>query len=281
MKSILITGANSGLGFATAKVLLEKGYEVWLGCRSLKKAREASEKLGGGQPLELDLGSFASIRQAVALLPSTLEALACNAGVSAPPGPARYTREGVEESFGVNHLGHFLLVQLLLEKCGGLKRIAVVSSELHNPQSGAPFGAPDISDLRRLAYPDPEFSKKGLAYISSKLCNILFTYELARRYPCIRINALNPGLIPATGLGRHNGFFMRFMWYYIMPWMGRFIPGMRTAGQSAADLAWLVAEVETTGKYFDGAKEKPSSKESYDEGKARELWVFSEDLVKS
>lgn len=280
MQSILITGANSGLGFETAKVLLSQGYEVWLGCRSTEKAEKARAQLGGGQALELDLASFDSIRKAVAVLPANLYGIICNAGVSHPAGPPRYTREGIEETFGVNHLGHFLLVDLLLEKCPDIRQIAVVSSELHNPKSGAPFSAPDISDLRQLAFPNEAFSKKGVGYVSSKLCNILFTYELARRHPGIRVNAFNPGLIPATGLGRNDRPYMRFMWYYIMPWMSRIIPGMRTAEQSAADLARLITEVEETGKYFDGRVVKPSSEESYDEGKARELWEMSETILK-
>ena len=293
MKRILITGANSGIGFETAKALLKRKYAVILGCRTVAKGETAKSRLTQqfGLPaadistLAIDLASFEAIRQAANATPVDVWGIICNAAVSYA-GSARFTTDGIEETFGVNHLGHFLLVNLLLDKLEVLRRITIVSSAGHDPNAGTPFPPPDVSNLSEIAHPaDPSRYENGnLRYANSKLCNLLFTYELTRRLAAagkadVVINAFNPGLVPGTGLAKRGPAHVRLLWYYVLPLFKKIVPRIRSVSEAGQELGDVATTMDIHGKYVDKTMVVPSSAASYDEAKAKELWAFSEQLT--
>jgi retinol dehydrogenase-12 len=180
----LITGANTGIGLATARALASRGT-VFMACRDRSKALAAG--VGNARVRDLDLASLSSVRSCAAeflALNEPLHVLINNAGVAGARG---VTPDGFEAHFGINHLGHFLLTTLLLDRIaesGG--RIVNVSSEAHYAAKGI-----DWDSLRR-----PARTVTGMReYSVSKLCNVLFTQELARRYPAVHSYALHPGVV--------------------------------------------------------------------------------------
>ena len=288
-KTVLVTGANTGLGYYTSKHLLLKGYGLVMACRNIEKAEAAKKKLiqATGKTeiaiLHLDLADLQQIRKAVHQFNTPLHAIVCNAGI-ANEKAIQYTKDGFESTFAVNHLGHFLLVQLLLEQQPKLERIWVVSSSVHMPNQAPIFPPADMSDLEALAHPNTKNisgvkQENGKHYVNSKLCNILFTYEQDRIFRAqdrmTVINAFNPGFIPTTGLSRDSSGSTRFFLKYIMPLMRPFMKAMRTGEESGNQLATLLDRELRSGKYFDGLKETRSSDLSYDRALASALWAKS------
>jgi NAD(P)-dependent dehydrogenase (short-subunit alcohol dehydrogenase family) len=165
-----------------------------------------------------------------------------------------------------------------------------VSSGTHNPDQFTGMPKPEYRDAISVARPeagtDPANAGR-LAYTTSKLCNIMFTYELARRLKAeghdgISVTAFDPGLMPGTGLARDYRPLQKFLWNFVLPGL-RFIPGVNSTSKSGADLARLVLDQElegVSGKYFVGRRSVPSSKASYDERKAAELWESSVEMVR-
>ena len=314
MRTAIITGGNSGLGFGCAASLLSskegRPWRVVLACRNPAGAQDAVERLeeiaGGPNRVEtmaLDLASLASVREFAKTVARRLEdrampfvdGLVCNAGVQS--GTKRtFTSDGFETTFGVNHLGHFLLVNLLLPTLASNARIAVVASGTHDPAQKAGPPAPAWNEPGALARGElgPAAAKDGgfmygqRLYTTSKLANIYFTYALSRRLPPgVSVNAFDPGLMPGTGLVRDAPAPLRFVAKHVLP---RIIPLLRlvmyanvhTPAESGASLARLVndpALAGVTGKYFEGTKETRSSIDSYDDARADELWNVSEALV--
>jgi NAD(P)-dependent dehydrogenase (short-subunit alcohol dehydrogenase family) len=293
---ILITGGNTGLGYHAAKSLLQKGYGVILACRDAAKAEAAKSKLKGEtqnpqvQVLQLDLASLASIRQAAEALKTPLYGLINNAGVSVTR-ENRLTQDGFEETVGVNHLGHFLLTNLLLVKhWNSLKRIVIVSSDLHNPEkSNGRFPAPHFSSFDELFYPDKsanaDAGKAGsLHYVHSKLCNLFFAHGLINRLkqkgmtePLV--NALSPGFVPTTGLVREESAGMRFMLRRIMPLMKFMIPAIESQTKAGENIARLITDVTESGKYYDRSTEEQPSALSRDKKRIEECWTESAKAV--
>jgi NAD(P)-dependent dehydrogenase (short-subunit alcohol dehydrogenase family) len=216
-------------------------------------------------------------------------AIVCNAAIQVISG-ITYNNDGYETTFAVNHLGHFLLVNLLLRHLNDRARIVVVSSGTHNPEQFTGMPKPDYRDAIAAAKPtsgaDPANAGRR-AYTTSKLCNLMFTYELSRRLKAeghdgICVTAFDPGLMPGTGLARDYGRFQKFLWNFALPAL-RFIPGVNSTNKSGIDLARLVLDPGLEGvssKYFVGHRSVPSSKESYDEHKAAELWESSVTMVR-
>ncbi len=195
-KCYVVTGANTGIGKETARELARRGARVLLACRSREKTEAAIEELRsdtGSDALEwveLDLGSLASVRSAAQQVLERvprLDALINNAGLVRDRG---VTREGFEKTFGVNHLGHFALTQLLLERLVASRpsRIVNVASDSHYSAKGIDFDALKRPTPSVTGYPE---------YEVSKLCNVLFTRELARRLEgkAVTAYALHPGVI--------------------------------------------------------------------------------------
>lgn len=289
MKNILITGANSGLGFATAKHVLLNGHKVIMACRNKIKALRAKQLLQTStnneniEILLLDLADFDMIRTAVGSLSSYPDSVICNAGI-ANEKRVKFTKHGIEETFAVNHLGHFLLVNLILKLNPNLEKIWIVSSNAHIPGKAFIFPAADLSDLDLLAFPRVGESgnikrENALFYVNTKLCNVLFTYELDRKLKRIGrktiVNAFNPGFMPENGLDRDTIQLNKFLLTYIMPLMRPFVKEMRKVDTSGNDLAYLHEYISSSGKYYDGLAELPSSDLSYDQNLAARLWEKS------
>jgi NAD(P)-dependent dehydrogenase (short-subunit alcohol dehydrogenase family) len=240
-----------------------------------------------GRPL--DLGDLADVRRFAAEITASekeLCAVICNAGTQTVSGTTR-TKDGYEETFGVNHLAHFLLVQELLEHLSEPARIVFVASDTHDPARPTGMPAPVYTTARDLALPGKGGGRR--AYTTSKLCNVLTTYELARRLGDskdtrkITVNAFDPGLMPGTGLARDYGRVQALAWRYVLPAL-TVVPGLNahTPRQSARALARLITDEELehiTGRYFSGHRELRSSKDSYDLAKASDLWNTSVELT--
>lgn len=289
-KRVLVTGGTGGLGRATAAALAGAGWDVLITGRGAESVRDTAARLGGrvtGMPL--DLGSLASVREFARELPP-LRAVICNAGIQLPTGSAR-TADGIEQTFGVNHLAHFLLVRELLPRLVTPARVVFVASDTHDPRRLTGMPAPAYTGARSLAFPpDENGDRPGVAgrrrYTTSKLCNVLTAYEFARRTPTSQatVNAFDPGLMPGTDLARDYAPLARFAWRYVLPAL-TVVPGVNihTPSRSGAALARLVLDpalAETTGRYFSGRHETHSSRESYDLTTATDLWTGSEELAK-
>ena len=209
-KTVIITGANTGIGLETAVDLAKRNARVILACRSVERGETAAvevRKRSGNDNvvfIQLDLASLDSVRKFAAKIleeEPRIDILINNAGMSPLGLPERtFTTDGFERSFGVNHLGHFLLTNLLLDRIkeAPSARIVNVSSLAHR------WGNIDLDNLNL------EHSYSSLrAYNSSKLANILFTRFLAKRLEgtCVTTNALHPGAIN-TELGRNLNVFV-------------------------------------------------------------------------
>lgn len=307
-ETILLTGANHGLGYATARSLARDGTRtIVMAGRDLPDLERAAGRIRAETgslsllPMQLDLASLDSVRAFAGELRSRalppLKGILCNAGIS-KPSVAERSPDGYEITFATNHLGHFLLVHLLLNDLQPPARILFVSSGTHDPRRArGPMQPPRYLRAEWLAYPerDPDLPADdevagGQAYASSKLCNVLCAYEMGRRLEAsglstperpVTANAFNPGLMTGTELGRYGKGMTRFTWYYLMPLLSRFMSAARSTEQSGADLAYLATAPEldgTSGVYFDGREIVPSSEDTYDQELAGDLWRTSIEL---
>jgi NAD(P)-dependent dehydrogenase (short-subunit alcohol dehydrogenase family) len=289
--SIIITGANGSLGLWTAKYLLEKDYHIILACRNIEKAKQDVQKFRHFENntnytiKQLDLSDFTSVEQFVEdLNDAKIYGLICNAGISYS-GQIRYSKQGIEEIFCINYLGHFLLTNLLLAKYP-LKRILFISSALHDPNIKSPFAPAVFKSVKEMAYPDTtNLTEKSFQefYATAKLCEILFAYELDRRLNVGQenyyINSFNPGLMALTNFGRSSNNFSERLGRYFLHFIGRLFGFSTTAKISGKYAAYHLTETLESGKYFDKDKSILSSKDSYDVQKAKILWDESNELV--
>jgi NAD(P)-dependent dehydrogenase (short-subunit alcohol dehydrogenase family) len=193
-QTVIVTGANSGIGRATARALAAAGARVVLAVRNAEKGRAAAAAMPGGTEVrELNLASLASVRAFAAGWDGEINLLINNAGVMVPP--LTRTADGFELQFGTNHLGHFALTNLLLERVTG--RVVTVSSTGHR------IGRVDFDDLNWQRKP----YRAWRAYGQSKLANLLFTAELQRRLTAagsrVLATAAHPGYA-ATNLQFHS-----------------------------------------------------------------------------
>ncbi|MUL85426.1 MULTISPECIES: SDR family NAD(P)-dependent oxidoreductase [unclassified Mycolicibacterium] len=295
-KTAIITGANTGLGFECARAVLESdpGWHVVLAVRDSVRGNDAAGRLGhpGRTTVsELDLASLRSVRNFADGLPELdvppLNALVCNAGLQMVAG-AHTTADGYEMTFGVNHLGHFALVQNVIQALAAPARIVVVSSGTHDPDKFTGMPAPRYTCADELLHPPPgglTGDEGRRRYTTSKLCNMLFSYELDRRLGHgargITVNAFDPGLMPGSGLARDYSRGQRLAWRLLMPAL-RILPNVNSPRRSGANLAALVVDPAldgVTGAYFEGARRIRSSRDSYDAALAADLWRVSERLV--
>jgi NAD(P)-dependent dehydrogenase (short-subunit alcohol dehydrogenase family) len=273
-KTVLITGANQGLGKASAVALGKMGANLVLVCRNADKAHAAIADIekAGAKDVDLivgDLASQAEVRRIAAEFlkrHDRLDVLMNNAGVLVPT--RRTTPDGIEETFAINHLAYFLLTSLLREilQASQPSRVINVSSEAHR-------GA-------KMHWDDLQFEKGDYrsftAYSQSKLCNILFTRELARRLAGTQVtaNCNHPGFV-ATGFGRTYGGYMSVVMRFLRPFMINLDRGMKTQ-------VWLASAPElagVSGKYFEKCAERTPNQEAQDDARARKLWEISETLT--
>lgn len=297
MKTVIVTGANSGLGLWTSKYLLDLDYKVIMACRNIAKAQNAIERFPEFNKEKnyvikaLDLGDFDSIKSFVQEIVKTenIWGLDCNAGLSYT-GAFQYTANGIEETFGTNYLGHFLLTNLLIE-ASKVERIVFISSGLHDPKNKSPFAPAVFREINELAYPKvrPDSTLKKQCegfYATSKLCMLLFAYELDRRLKYKSsshktfVNAINPGLMLTTNLGRTHALG-ETLYRCSLDFIFKIIGLSDNPKRSARDVVKLIDDVSTSGQYYDKGKPIQSSNDSYDKQKARRLWEGSEAMVGS
>ncbi|MCD0450487.1 SDR family NAD(P)-dependent oxidoreductase [Actinocorallia sp. API 0066] len=296
-RTVVITGGSRGLGYQAAKVIAaERGWCVAIAGRNRAATVAAADRLSaetGGRvvPLDLDLASLADVRRFVRELPlrelPPVHSLVCNAGVQFV-SDVRYTDDGFEETFAVNHLAHFLLANLMLSLLQPPGRIVFVASDTHDPARKTGMPAPRYTDAQSLARPvDPEGGNLHgrIRYTTSKLCNVLTAYELDRRLDTndgVTVNAFDPGMMPGSGLARDYGAFQRFGWRFVLPALTVLPLNIHTQRRSGRALARLVLDpaLETTsGRYFEGFTETRSSTDSYNLDLAADLWNTSSALT--
>ncbi|WP_254527778.1 oxidoreductase [Natrinema gelatinilyticum] len=288
-RTIVITGANSGIGFEATRELARNGATVIMACRSLERGEDAARDIredGTDADLrveECDLGSLESIRTfANGLEDEVIDVLINNAGVMAIPRSE--TEDGFETQFGVNHLGHFALTGLLLDTLSideePDSRIVTVSSGVHER------GEINFDDLQHEQSYD-----KWDAYAQSKLANVLFAYELERRLLTADANAksiaVHPGYADTQLQFRgpeQRGSRLRKTGMWIMNTVLA-----QSAGKGALPTLYAATDPDAEGGAYYGPggfqnmrgtpERQASSDRSYDEETARRLWAVSSELT--
>jgi retinol dehydrogenase-12 len=269
MPFVLLTGATRGIGRAAAIEFAREGVEVALVGRDRERVEAVATEArsaGAGAPVHehvADLTLMADVRalaQDVRERHEHIDVLANNAG--ALFASRKETSEGFEQTFALNHLAPFLLTNLLRDRLDG-GRVVTTASDAHKS------GRLDIADLQ-----SAESYSAMRVYGTSKLCNILFTRELARRAPQLRANCFHPGVV-RTGFGKNdNG-----IWKVLTTLGG---PFFRAPERGARSLLWLSLSQEAaalTGEYVQDEKVLAPSAQAQDEILAEALWERSADLV--
>ncbi|KAM3861294.1 retinol dehydrogenase 14b [Diretmus argenteus] len=278
-KTVIVTGANSGIGKALTGELLKLQARVIMACRDPRSAEEAARDMktrAGPEQGEvvikhLDLASLRSVRdfcEEISKEESKIDVLINNAGVY--QCPYTKTEDGFEMQLGVNHLGHFLLTHLLLDllKSSGPSRIVVVSSKLYK------YGHINFNDLN-----STNDYNKAFCYSQSKLANLLFTLELARRLEGtgVTVNALTPGIV-RTKLGRHVQIpFLAKPLFYLAS-----LAFFKSPVQGAQTPLYLACSPEVggvSGKCFANCEEEELMAKATDDQAAKRLWDLSERMV--
>ncbi len=312
--SVVITGASSGVGLYAAKSLAQRGWHVIMACRNLSKTKRVAEEVGMAPErytiLKLDLASLESVRQFVKDFRETgrsLDALVVNAAIYKPQlkSPER-SEDGYEISVATNHLGHFLLCNLLLEDMKKAAhpepRLVTLGTVTANPKElggKIPIPAPpDLGDLKGMelgfkapiAMIDGKKFKPGKAYKDSKLCNMLTMLEMHRRYhkdAGIVFNALYPGCVAESDLFRDAPKLFQT----IFPFFQKNITGGYVSEAESGDrVAKVVADegYNKSGVYWSWGNRQDANREAFcqevsneaaDESKAGKLWALSEKLV--
>jgi retinol dehydrogenase-14 len=273
-RTVLVTGGTAGIGRATALGLAAMGAHLAVTGRDRGRAEAAARQIraaGGGQVevFVADLSSQAEVRRLageVLQRLSRIDVLVNNAG--GYWNTRHVTADGLERTFALNHLAPFLLTSLLLDRLNhsAPARVITVSSNVHA------MGRIDFGDLQG------ERSYSGArAYNQSKLANVLFTYELARRLPAARVtaNALHPGVVRTSFGAGDPGTVQRMF----TPFMRPFMKSPARGAATSIHLASAPGPEQVTGGYFAGSKPGKSAGRSYDQAAAARLWQVSADLA--
>ncbi|MBW4665905.1 MAG: protochlorophyllide reductase [Cyanomargarita calcarea GSE-NOS-MK-12-04C] len=310
--TVIITGASSGVGLYAAKALAQRGWHVVMACRDLAKTEKVAQSVGMPQDsytiMHLDLASLENVRQFVKNFRESgksLDALVCNAAIYMPllKEPLRSV-DGYELSVATNHLGHFLLCELMLEDLKNSQnsepRLVILGTVTHNPNElgGKIPPRPDLGNLDGFAAGfkgsqvmiDGKKFEPVKAYKDSKVCNVLTMRELHRRYHKshgITFSSLYPGCVADTPLFRnHYPLFQK-----LFPLFQKNITGGYVSQELAGErVAAVVADPEynQSGTYWSwGNRQKKDrksfaqdvSREASDDEKAERMWELSEKLV--
>jgi protochlorophyllide reductase len=310
--TVIITGASSGVGLQAARALAQKGWYVVMACRNLEKAENAATSVGISKEnyviLPIDTASLESVHQFVdkfRSLGKSLDALVCNAAIYMPLiKEPLYSPEGYELTMATNHLGHFLLCNLLLDdlkkSSAQEPRLVILGTVTHNPDElgGKIPPRPDLGNLEGFAagfkapitMADGKKFEPVKAYKDSKVCNVLTMRELHRRYhdsTRITFTSLYPGCVATTALFRnHYPLFQK-----IFPLFQRYITGGFVSEELAGDrVAEVVADpaYNQSGAYYSwGNRQKKDGKsfvrqvspQARDDEKAEQMWDLCEKLV--
>ena len=273
-KTVLVTGASSGIGRATARGLAVLGARLVITGRDRDRVADAAAEIraAGGGPVDsfvADLSAQSEVRRLdgeVLRSVAQLDVLVNNVG--GYWNTRHVTADGLERTFALNHLAPFLLTNLLLDRLrrSAPARVVIVSSNAHG------LGRMDFEDLQG------ERSYSGArAYNQSKLANVLFSYELARRLAATTVtaNALHPGVARTSFGAEDPGRAQRLLVPFLRPFLKSPAGGAATTIElaSAADLK------RTTGRYYANSKLKKSADRSYDPAAGARLWQLSAGLV--
>ena len=274
-KTVLVTGGTSGIGKATAAGLAALGARVAITGRDVARTQAAAADIAAAtgnpsvDPFAVDMSSQAAVRrlaQEILDVYPRLDVLVNNVGGFW--ATRRLTADGLEHTFAVNHLAGFLLTNLLIDrlKAGAPARIVTVSSAAHSS------GTIDFDDLQG----EQGYSAQR-AYSQSKLANIMFTYELARRLRGTGVSAttLHPGVVRTGFAAEDPGP----MWKVALPLIRPFLKTPQQGAATSIHLTSSPAVEGITGQYFANSKPKTSSEHSHDETAAARLWQISADLV--
>ncbi|HEY9619601.1 MAG TPA: protochlorophyllide reductase [Crinalium sp.] len=311
-QTVIITGTSSGVGLYAAKAMADKGWYVVMACRDIPKTEQAAQSVGIPKDsytiIHIDLASLESVRQFVKDFRATgrtLDAVVGNAAIYMPLlKEPLWSPEGYELSVATNHLGHFLLCNLLLEdlkkSSSPQRRMVILGTVTHNPKElgGKIPPRPDLGNLQGfeagfkapITMIDGKKFEPVKAYKDSKVCNVLTMRELHRRYhdsTGIVFSSLYPGCVATTALFRnHYPLFQK-----IFPIFQKYITGgfvsEELAGQRVADVVADPA-YNKSGTYWSwGNRQKKGRKsfvqqvspEASDDSKAVRLWELSEKLV--
>ncbi len=270
-RTILVTGCNSGLGLETCRVLSSRGARLIAAARTEDKARQVCQSLGAGAlPVACELFEPGSVRACVETVKrdgAKLDAVICNAGIMALPQLQQ--AYGYELQFFTNHIGHFLLVTGLVDQLAADGRVVMLSSSAHTraPKEGIQFDNLD--------------GKRGYsgwtAYGQSKLANLLFAKELARRFEGSprTANAVHPGVI-ATNLGRHMPAVAQVGFAAVSPLF------LKSVAQGAATQCYVATHPDVagvSGQYFADCNVAEPTRLANDAALAKRLWEESERIV--
>lgn len=274
-KACLVTGGTGGIGFVAARELARRGAQVTIAGRDRQRGEAAMAAIAAASGrtdvrfLPADLSDQSQVRTlASTVIAETprLDVLLNNAGGLF--GRRQRSADGLEMTFALNHLSYFLLSHLLVPALE-----AAPSARIVNVASAAHKGVTlDFDDLQA-----EEKYDRWLAYKRSKLANIMFTYELARRLEGrgVTVNALHPGFV-ATDIGVRHGFIPGFLW-----WIGKLSAISPEEGAQTSIYLASAPEVEgVTGQYFSRCRPKRSSEASYDRAAAIRLWDVSANLTR-
>ena len=283
MRTVIITGGNSGLGFETAKkIAKDKEYRVILACRNPEKAEEAVRKIKdetGNEnilSMRLDTASLSSVREFAGEYEKRdlgkIYALLLNAGINGMH--TGMTEDGMEIVFQTNHLGHFLLANLMLPCMEADGKIFATSSDMHD----SPMGKMVWEGTEALAHPSEDGKASRQRYSFSKLCNLYFVYELARRLEAegsgIRVNAFNPGMMQTNfaPVDKARAAMVKMT-------MPKRFGDLEKSSDAYAELVVNDDLAATSAKYYDRSTTAIKSSElSYNTDNAKELWEASERL---
>lgn len=292
-KTVIITGANSGLGFNAAKKIAAHGddFEIILACRNLEKTNKAKDEIiketGNKNVLvmQLDTSSLQSVKDFANNYKKNynkpIYALLCNAGISGMGlDKKQLSPDGFDIVFATNHLGHFLLTNLLLPSMDKEGKIIVTSSDMHNPplKEGQTF---EWLGVEALAHPDETMAQNPLRYSYSKLCNVYFVHELARKLKAkgskILVNAFNPGLMKTHFAKIADEEFYE----YCRKFMPERYGDLENSSSALAELAYSDDIIYDSGHFYDRSV-RPcfTSALSYNKENAKELWEKSEEYTK-
>ncbi|MBP46786.1 MAG: SDR family oxidoreductase [Myxococcales bacterium] len=265
---VVVTGANTGIGEVAAREIARKGALVTLACRSEARAAAAIDRIVQDNPaanvefLHLDLSDLSQVRSATVELlarrDAPIDVLVNNAGVAGRRG---VTKDGFEIQFGVNHLGHFVWTMALIDRlrCARSPRVVNVASRAHTRTAGIIW-----EHLQR-----PTRSVSGWPeYCVSKLCNVLFSRELARRYDDIDVYSLHPGVV-ATDIWRGVPAPVRWV-------LKRFMLSNEQGAETTLHCATSPEAQGQSGLYWDKAAPKQPHPYGSDDKLAATLWAQSE-----
>jgi retinol dehydrogenase 12 len=270
MTVVVLTGATRGLGRAAASALAKQGVELAIVGRERDRVDavvQEAQAAGGGAPVDgyvADLGLMSEVRRLAAELRdsySHIDVLANNAG--ALFASRKVTSEGFEQTFALNHLAPFLLTNLLLDRLDG-GRVVTTASDAHTG------GALNLDDLQTAS---GKYAAMRV-YGTSKLCNIMFTRELAKRAPQLHANCFHPGVV-RTGFGKNDNGIWK-----LLTTVGS--PFFRSPDRGARSLVWLATSAQAaslTGAYVVDEKVRDPSAAAQDEILAAALWESSADLA--